>query len=231
MWLTLMRNIPQIDNGKHPLQPLNIVHLVWLPSSTPYGNLLLKGMNIVRRIDRVNLEVGRVFTSYVHPTKEDVDNPQQDLLEHQFHAEQVVYWLRKTADELISLAYVIDEWNRTGKWPVSVQIDSIADLKKNTTEELRKLFASHEVFLATLNEVANAFKHSFINTDMTVVGTEYPVVYALHLKGNKLSNPPIFHSINFAEMVESFSSFYKQSIATIQQWANLAKAKSERNAT
>ena len=51
-----MRDIPQIDNGKKPLQPLNIVHFIWLPSSTPYGNLLLKGMNIVRRIDRVNLE-------------------------------------------------------------------------------------------------------------------------------------------------------------------------------
>ena len=117
---------------------MNIVHFIWLPSSTPYGNLLLKGMNIVRRIDRVNLKIGQVFTSYVHPSKEDVNNPQTDLLEHQFHEEQVVYWLRKTADELISLAYVIDEWSRTGKWPVSVRIDSPAALLDSLLNSLRK---------------------------------------------------------------------------------------------
>ena len=220
-----MRDIPQIDNGKKPLQPLNVVHFIWLPSNTPYGNLLLKGMNIVRRIDRVNLEVGRVFTSYVHPSKEDINNTQQDLLEHQFYAEQVVYWLRKTADELISLAYVIEEWNRTGKWPMSVRIDSIANLKRNPSEELRQLFAPHSAFLTTLNEIANAFKHSFINTDMTVVGSEYPMVFALALKGNKLSETPQFYSVDFAEMVEAFSRFYKQVMDTIQRWSNLGKAK------
>lgn len=221
-----MCDIPQIDNGKKPLQPLNVAHFIWLPSGTPYGNLLLKGMNIVRRIDRVNLEVGRVFTSYVSHSKEDINNPQQDLLEHQFYAEQVVYWLRKTADELISLAYVIDEWSRTGKWPMSIKIDSIAGLKEeNPSKELRQLFAPHDTFLTTLNEIANAFKHSFINTDMTVVGSEYPVVFALALKRNKLSEPPQFYSVNFAEMVEAFSTFYKQAMTTIQQWANLAKGK------
>jgi hypothetical protein len=211
-----MRNIPQIDNGKKPLQPLNIVHFIWLPSNTPYGNLLLKGMNIVRRIDRVNLEIDQVFTSYVHPSIEDINNPQQDLLEHQFYAEQVVYWMRKTADELISLAYVIDEWNRTEKWPMSVRIDSIAGLKESPSEELRQLFAPHDAFLTTLNEISNAFKHSFINTDMTVVGSEYPVVFALALKRNKLSESPQFYTVNFAEMVEAFSMLYKKVVATIQ---------------
>jgi hypothetical protein len=123
-----MSAAPRIDNGKHPLEPLNIMTVGWLPSDTPYGNLLLKGMNIVRRIDRVNLEVERVFGTYVHPSKQDINDPRQDILEHQFYQEEVVYWLRKTADELISLAYVIDEWKRTGSWPRAVQVDSIAGL-------------------------------------------------------------------------------------------------------
>lgn len=226
-----MHDIPQIDNGKKPLQPLNIIHFIWLPSDTPYGNLLLKGMNIVRRIDRVNLEIGRVFNSYIHPSKEDINNPQQDLLEHQFYAEQVVYWLRKTADELISLAYVIDEWNRTKNWPVSVKIDSIAGLtEERPSEGLWKLFGPHNSFLVTLNEIANAFKHSFINTDMTVVGSEYPVVYALALKRNKLSEQPRFYSVNFAEMVSAFSNFYQQTIDSVKKWANDGKAKNGKNA-
>jgi hypothetical protein len=224
-----MNDIPQIDNGKKPLQPLNVVHSIILPSDTPYGNLLLKGINIVRRIDRVNLEIHRVFTSYVHPSEEDINNPQQDILEHQFYAEQVVYWLRKTADELISLAYVIDEWNQTGKWPISVRIDSISGLKENHSDELRQLFAPHVAFLTTLNEISNAYKHSFINTDMTVMGTEEPGVYALVLKRNKLSESPNFYSVHFGEMVETFSTFYKQAISKIQEWANLGKVKSDQN--
>jgi hypothetical protein len=220
-----MDGIPQIDNGKQPEELMNIIHLPQFPSSTPYGNLLLKAMNIVRRIDRVNIEIRRVFSSYVHPSNQDISNPHQDLLEHQFHAEQVVYWLRKTADEIVALAYVVDQRNKTGSWPKSVQIDSISGLKGNHSEQLRLLFEPHEKFLSTLNEVANAFKHSFINTDMTLVGAEYPVVFALSLKYNKLSNPPKFFSVGFAEMIIAFSAFYKQAMAAIQGWVTFGNDK------
>lgn len=214
-----MNEVPQIDNGKRPEDLLNIISLPRLPSNTPYGNLLLKGMDIVRRIDRVNIEIRRVFTSYVHPSKQDINDLSQDLQEHQFYAEQIVYWLRKTADEIISFAYVIDQRNRTRIWPKSIQIDSISTLKKNPSEPLRLLFQPHEVFLSTLNEVANAFKHSFINTDMTLMGSECPVVFALGLKYNKLSNEPKFYSVSFADMVIAFSAFYKESMAALQRWA------------
>jgi hypothetical protein len=218
--------IPQIDNGKEPQQPLNIVHMMWLPDDTPYGNLALKGMNIIRRIDRVNLEIRRVFLSYVHPSREEVNNPQQDVLEHQFYEEQVVYWLRKTSDELISLAYVIDEWNRTGKWPPAVKIDSIAGLIHGSpSSELQQLFGPHEQFLFTLNDVANSFKHSFINTDIIVAGSEYPVVYALALKYNKLSETPIFYQVHFEQLVNQFSTLFKKSRDTIQGWAASGKTK------
>src|SRR5258708_9857049 len=134
-----MTAIPQIDNGKQPLQPLNVVHIPWLPPETPYGNLTLKGMNIIRRLDRVNLEIARVFSSYVHPKNENFD-PRQDLLEHQFYAESVVYWLRKTADELIALAYAIGEWKNGGQSAGKVKVDSIVGLKHHPPSELQELF-------------------------------------------------------------------------------------------
>jgi hypothetical protein len=214
--------IPQIDNGKQPSQPINIVHIPRLPSDTPYGNLLLKGMNIVRRLDRVNLEVARVYSSYVHPKSANHLNPLEDILEHQFYAEQVVYWLRKTADELISIAYTIGEWKNTGEWPSAIKVDSIAGLKHNPQSDVKSLFAPHESYLFTLNDVANAFKHSFINTDMIVVGAEYPVVFALALDRNKLSNKPKFYSVSFAALVEDFSTLYKPTIQVIEAWAEEA---------
>lgn len=215
----MARPVPQIDNGKQPFQPINIVHFPQLPSSTPYGNLLLKGINIVRRLDRVNLEIARVFASYVHPKNEQSQNPLQDILEHQFYAEQVVYWLRKTADELISLAYAINEWKNNQEWPNAIKVDSIAGLNRSPPREVKDLFAPYERYLSTLNEVANAFKHSFINTDMTIVGAEYPVVFALALDRNKLSNAPKFYSVRFSDIVQEFSRLYKPTMKTIEAWA------------
>ncbi len=217
-----MMSIPQIDNGKHPHQPLNVANVPFLPSDTPYGNLLLKSMDIVRRLDRVNLEVARVFSSYVHPKSHDHLNSTQDILEHQFYAEQVVYWLRKTADELIALAFVIGEWKTNGEWPPAIKVDSIAGLKHNPPQQVKSLFAAHEDYLNTLNEVANAFKHSFINTDMNIMGGEYPVVYALALDRNKLSNTPKFYSVNFADLVENFSNLYMPAMTAIHAWAQEA---------
>ncbi|MEM8503171.1 MAG: hypothetical protein AAF716_08465 [Cyanobacteria bacterium P01_D01_bin.1] len=211
--------IPQVDNGKMPWESMNVVHFPILPSNTPYGNMLLKGTDIVRRMDRVNKEIYRVYTSYVHPTEHDIYNRSQDLLEHQFYAEQVTYWLRKTADELISLAFVIDEWSRSGSWPDVIKIDSIGSLNDKVPERLEQLFLPHKFFLSVLNEVTNAFKHSFINTDMTLLGPEYPVVFALSLKRNKLTGESKFYSIDFRDIVEHFSIFYKDSIETVQDWS------------
>jgi hypothetical protein len=92
---------------------------------------------------------------------------------------------------------------------------------------VKNLFAPYEGYLFMLNEVANAFKHSFINTDMTVVGAEYPVVYALALDRNKLSSKPQFYSVSFAVLVEEFSKLYKPTMQIIQGWAReAASAKS-----
>ena len=53
--------IPQIDNGNRPDDPfLAHVHLLPLPSDTPYGNLALKSMKIVLRIDWLNRRIAEV---------------------------------------------------------------------------------------------------------------------------------------------------------------------------
>ena len=75
-----MKPIPRIDNGKLPRAPLKIVQIPVLPSETPYGNLLLKSMNIVKRLDRVNLEIGRVYNTYIHPSAGALPNTDQGLL-------------------------------------------------------------------------------------------------------------------------------------------------------
>jgi len=218
-----MNNIPQINNGKTPGEALNIKHAILLPSHTPYGNLLLKGTNIIRRIDRINIEIQRVFSSYVHPSKQDINNPLQDIMEHQFYEEEVIYWLKKTADEIISLAFVIEEWDRTGDWPNRITIDCIGALKSNPSDAIRKLFEPHTDDLNVLNEVANAYKHSFINTDINMMGAEQPGVIVLGLKRNKLLSEPEFYSVSFKDIVNRFSNFYETTLPVIQDWAQNKK--------
>lgn len=215
-----MMQIPQIDNGKTPEEFINVSHLVLLPTDTPYGNLSLKWYDITRRIDMVNLEIRRVFDSYIHPSKVDINKPWQDPLKHQFYQEQVIYWIRKTTDELISIAYVIDGWKQSGSWPTTVAIDCIGALiKGKPSNNMQELFTPYMEFISILNSVSNAFKHSFINTDITIVGSEYPVVFALALKRNNTENMPEFYPISFGEIVLWFSNLYKQAAVTIRQWA------------
>jgi hypothetical protein len=87
---------------------------------------------------------------------------------------------------------------------------------------VKDLIALHTSYLFTLNEVANVFKHSFINTDMTVIGAQYPVVFALALDRNKLSSKQQFYSVSFADIVHEFSKLYKPTMKIIQTWATQA---------
>ncbi|WP_298904496.1 hypothetical protein [uncultured Nostoc sp.] len=68
-----------------------------------------------------------------------------------------------------------------------------------------------------LNEVSNAYKHSFINSEISSIGTEEPYVFALALKKNDLGNQPEFHSVPFAELVVGFDSFFQDSVEELRK--------------
>ena len=46
----------------------------------------------------------------------------------------------------------------------------------------------HLEFLRLLNDISNAYKHSFVNSELMLVGRDEPGVYALELKWNDLAN-------------------------------------------
>ena len=217
-----MSEFPQIDIGKRPGEVLNISYMAPMPNNTPFGNLSLKLLRMVMRLDRVNVEIEKVFRTYVHPSQPF--DLARDITEHQHYSEQVVYWLRKTADEIVGLAYVLDERQKAGAWPQRVDIDSIGRLNNRPSASLKTLFEPYMRFLETLNSVSNAYKHSFINSDMNLMGAEYPVVYALGLKRNDLSKEPQFYSLAFAEVVSEFSAFYVHSMSEIKNWGITVRA-------
>lgn len=100
---------------------------------------------------------------------------------------------------------MLEEWQRTGTCPQTVPVDCVGSLvgSGNTTFSAEILR-----FLDTLNNVSNAFKHSFINTQLSLIGAEEPVVYALGLKRNKLSNAPSFYQVTLTSLISGFNAFF-----------------------
>lgn len=174
-----------------------------LPADTPFGNLLLKHTQIIMRLDRVNAMVQTIYRSF---EKIHTQNISDDLFEHTFLSEQVIYWLRKTADELIGLHYVLTEREESGSYPNRVAPDSIGNLLSH--KDISLPFVEHMNFLTTLNEISNAYKHSFVNSDLSLIGRDEPVVFALGLKRNALNNSPKFYAVPLQEVISRFDAFF-----------------------
>lgn len=197
-----MQHSPILEIGKKPSDPLHVLHFLPLPAYSSYGNLALKYLKVFQRLDHANKTILHVYAQHA-ALRTDPSSPY--LSSHLFLQEEIVYWLRQAADELISLASVLEEWQRTGTCPETVPMDCIGSLvaSGNTTYSTETLH-----FMETLNNVSNAFKHSFINTQVSLIGAEEPVVYALGLKRNKLSNTPTFYEVTLASLINGFNAFF-----------------------
>lgn len=146
---------------------LNKKHFLKLPHDTPYGNLNLKWVDVVERFDSINdliLELEKYFKII---NIKDADVETANLISIFFHKEkfaieQIFYWLRKSADELISLLYVLDYHNLNNDYPTKIKIDCIG-LLLISTDFYTEFVCTYNHLLTILNEVTNAYKHSFLN--------------------------------------------------------------------
>ena len=196
--------IPQVNIGRRHGEPLNVTQMLPLPADTPFGNLAAKFMMILERLDHVNGIVQQVFGTYEAAKATPLGR--LSIMHHALLAEETVYWMRKTADEVIGLVAFLAEREAAGKWPTSLAPFPIADVLKKPPAWVR----AHLSFLSLLNEVSNAYKHSFVNSDLNLIGRDEPGVYALALRNNNLEeNEPRLHNIRFAELVTRFDSFFQ----------------------
>jgi hypothetical protein len=207
-----MSTAPQIEIGKTPNEHLHVKHMLPLPADTPFGNLSLKYTRIVERLDHVNLAVQKTFANFDAAKGRDFFG---DLTEHILLAEEVIYWLRKTADELIGLLNVLAHRESTGSYPSRVDPDSIGALL--TGKHVPQALTAHLGFLGTLNDVANAYKHSFVNSDLSLIGRHEPIVFALALKWNNLANPPQFHAVPLRDVVVQFNAFFLSVVGELRR--------------
>jgi len=115
---------------------------------------------------------------------------------------------------MLALIWCLSQWERTKTYPDQIRVDCIGAVLKQESSDRLAPFNGHVDVLQALNDVANAFKHSFVQSDITRVGENEPCVHALGLDHNKLASGPRCHNLSIAWITHAFTAFYNDG----QKW-------------
>src|SRR5260370_38695871 len=121
--------VPAINVGGEHQHITHASQLLPLPPDTRYGNLALKWMKIVGRLIRLNRKISTAYD--LHSQAVSLKGPSASaststsIEELPSLLEEIAYWLRKTADELIGLSFLCEARLRGDPLPNSVEVDCI----------------------------------------------------------------------------------------------------------
>jgi hypothetical protein len=184
-------NIPQIKLIQSKGQLMHNDDIIVLDPDSDFGNLTIKYFVILTRIAKVNLELEKLYKDFKNVDYYDenpIVYPKLDDCYDYHKVEQIIYDLRVSTDQLICLSYVLNYKRINGKYPKKIKID----------------------FLEKLNQVSNAYKHSFLNGQtMNLRGSFEPVLFALDLKYNDKSEKPVFYSIKLVGIIKEFDEMFQ----------------------
>ncbi|QLC64853.1 hypothetical protein LPB248_00730 [Flavobacterium sp. LPB0248] len=204
----------KIETLKLRNENLNSKHFLNLPDDTPYGNLNLKWLDVVQRFDSINDLISDLDKYFKIINIKDANVETANFIsdffyKEKFTIEQIFYWLRKSTDELISLLYVLDYHNLNGEYPTNIKIDCIGFLLSSTNFYV-DFVNKYNHLLTILNEVTNAYKHSFVNSEVhSYHGVDYPIAYAYSLKRNTTENSPQFYSVAVNDFIIDYCRFLR----------------------
>ena len=214
--------VPQIDIGKSPQEPLNVKHMLMLPAETPFGNMGLKHTKIIQRIDHINKKLQYVYKDWQLINREEPDLS-HDPTNHLLWIEEICYFLRVATDELISLCFLFYMREKNNDYPTKIKIHRTGKLMENFNKredeffDFRQRFSGSKSWLETLNKVTNAYKHSFINSDLNIIGRDEPYVLVLDLPFSDLIKyDEKFYSLSLTQVIDGFNEFYHLTINYIK---------------
>lgn len=207
-----------VENGKAPDDPYNASLGFWLPPDSPYGNLQLKYMKIIWRLDEANRKISDSWGFWAVCSNGGM-LPTGALERHVFSNEEAVYMLRRAGDELVSMIWLLTKYENDGAYPSKIKIDCLGAAVSQSEDARLSVFSSHVELMHMLNDIANAFKHSFINSDHTLLGSEEPRIHALSLAYNKLNADAVFYDIPVDVLVKKYNEFYKDCVKWLSEYS------------
>lgn len=199
-----MYSLIKHPSGREATLPAHVADGMWLPPATPYGNLQLKYMKLQQRLGHANLRLSAAYTHWTALRSNEIRTGIDHGSLETFNAEEAVASMRRAADELIALESLLTSVVARGEYPKKIERDSIGLVDSTTS----RIYAQHEDFLQQLNEVANAHKHSFLQTSVNHFGAEEPCVTAYPLTRNRLSADNGPYTLRLSGLVDDFTAFY-----------------------
>lgn len=193
--------------------------LFWLPSDSPFGNLQLKLLKLRERAVHINLRIDQAWSEWRGLTAGVAGGGQYEPL----IIEEAMYSIRRMTDELLSIRWLLHEQQQCGVFPTKLAVESI----DGALRRAGKLFEGHRDFLTFCNGASNAYKHSFLQSDLSLVGVNEPCVFASRLPGNDLGKTSEFYHASLNDIVAHFTSFLEDSLADLRAHGLRLKAASQ----
>lgn len=202
-------------NGQRVTYAINAGNLLWMPTDTPFGNLTPKLFWVMALLSHAN---NRLEQSAAHWHAAMSGSFGHAPVEHKLTAGEAVFSMRRAADELVTLVAVLDERLETGSYPAKPQYDSVGSAFDKFGSPKAEMWGEHRWLLQTLNDLANAQKHSFVDSDTTVVGQLQPCATALHLQRNDTEKNEVqMYVIALDDLANGFSAFLAEVMAHLRK--------------
>lgn len=209
-----------IDNGKEIIENFNIMLIPKFNGyKDPYVNEQLKFMKLITDLDVVNQNI--IESNEIWSKIKNVENLNVQIYNTYNYKrlnkllEYIVFDLKHFIDETIATISIIKGFIKDNK----VYISSIgAYLSKKQLD-----FNDFDNFLdlfQKLDDLSNSYKHSYANSDLSIIGRDENCFVSLYSKYNNFDNNPIPYIISMNYIISEFNKFYKYSFELID---NLTK--------
>lgn len=182
-----------------------------------FSILELKHANILQRIGRIN----SLCMQHVREWEEKGKVGNNMNYELSFLQEEIVFHLRRAVDDMISLVWMMNEWEH-GKKVVKVEIDSIG---KYLSEKNRKMrcFDRNVGFLNILNNISNSYKHSVYQTILPLIGEKEAGFYMNMYQKNDTRNDEEECFYNQSDLLNGFQDIFDVYVGIVYEKKSVKK--------
>lgn len=200
-----MNKIPKISNELNSQYGLDLIFFNMI-SGMSITNELICNSNILFSKIKNNDEEVKIFNTYSFTKLQKLN-------------EYIVYDLKKYADEIISVMWLLKQ----DKYVEDIAINSIGKYLSNNKSKDYNYDEYNEYlkFFQKLNDIENAYKHSYTNDAVLYnIGVEKNYIVVYYSKhGKKIKNPSTI-SIELDSLINMFNDFYNYSFKLIESLSN-----------
>lgn len=206
-----------IDTGKEIIENFNVALIPNFNGyKDPYVDEQLKFMRLITDLDVVNqniIESNEIWGKIKNSENLDVQiyNTYKYKRLNKLH-EYIVFDLKHFIDETIATISIIKGFVKDNK----VYISSIGAYLSKKEPNFNDFNNFLDLF-QKLDDLSNSYKHSYANSDLSVIGRDENCFISLYSKYNDFDNNPIPYVISMDYIICEFNKFYKFSFELIDK--------------